>query len=147
VNQPLTIQCDIHFCRHGRGAPRRLKAGAEPQAAVRPVGRVPRVARLLALALRFEPLLREGVLASYRELAELGHVSRVRVSQIMNLLNLAPDLQEAILFLPRTERGRDRIHLRQLQPIASIPDWRKQRRLWAELLKSRSLDTSKPACA
>lgn len=50
----------------------------------------------------------------------------------MNLL-LAPDIQEAILFLPRVERGRDPIHLPQLQPIALVPDWREQRRMWCEL--------------
>jgi len=41
-----------------------------------------------------------------REIARLGHLSRVRVTQIMNLLLLAPDIHEAILFLPRTQRGR-----------------------------------------
>src|SRR5262249_7856992 len=58
-----------------------------------------------------------------------------RVSQVMNLLNLAPDIQEALLFLPRTERGRAPIILAQLQPIASTPDWKKQRRLWGELAR------------
>ena len=51
----------------------------------------------------------------------------------MNLINLAPDLQEAILFLPPTVRGRDAIHLRLLQPIAAAFDWKKQRRLWKDL--------------
>jgi hypothetical protein len=50
---------------------------------------MPRVARLMALALRFEEQVRTGVLASYRQLAELGHVSRARVSQSLNLVNLA----------------------------------------------------------
>jgi hypothetical protein len=52
----------------------------------------------------------------------------------MNLLQLAPDIQEEILFLPRTVRGRDPLQLRQLQPIAAVLDWRKQRYLWRELL-------------
>ena len=51
----------------------------------------------------------------------------------MNLLNLAPDIQEAVLHLPRVERGRAAVILAQLQPIASTPDWAKQRRMWAEL--------------
>jgi hypothetical protein len=88
----------------------------------------------MALALHFDEQVRKGVLASYTEVAALGHVTRARVSQIMNLLNLAPDIQEALLFLPRTERGRDPIHLRQLQPIACIFDWRKQRQRWRDLL-------------
>ena len=52
----------------------------------------------------------------------------------MNLLNLAPDIQEEVLFLPRTEKGRAQIILAQLQPIAQVPDWRKQCVLWRELL-------------
>ena len=87
----------------------------------------------MALALRFDEQLRAGEFASSAELARLGHVTRARVCQIMNLVNLAPDLQEALLFLPRTERGRDRVILADLQPIAAAPDWRKQRRLWARL--------------
>lgn len=59
--------------------------------------------------------------------ARLGHVTRARLTQIMNMLNLAPDLQEQILFLPPTERGHDAITEKQLRPIASIPAWRMQR--------------------
>ena len=87
----------------------------------------------MALAIRLDGLLRTGRLSSYVEIAQLGHVSRGRVSQIMNLLNLAPDIQEAILFLPRTLRGRDPIIVWDLQPVASTMDWRKQSRKWLEL--------------
>jgi hypothetical protein len=87
----------------------------------------------MALALRFDGLVRSGAVQDYAELARLGHVTRARVSQIMNLLNLAPDLQEALLFLPRTQRGRAPLILAQLQPIASTPDWKRQRRRWREL--------------
>jgi hypothetical protein len=52
----------------------------------------------------------------------------------VNLLYLAPDLQEALLFLPPTQRGRDPIILADLMPIAATFDWRKQRRLWRQLL-------------
>jgi len=61
-------------------------------------------------------------------------VTRARVCQIMSLLHLAPDIQEALLFLPRTQRGRDPIILADLLPIAAAIDWRKQRRLWRQLL-------------
>ena len=131
----MTITAPVNFGRAARGR-RRLESG--PPQPVRRPGRVPRVARLMALALRFEAQVRTGVLSSYTELAELGHVTRARVSQIMNLTNLATDIQEAILFLPRTERGRDPIHLRLLQPIAAALDWKKQRRLWNELLRART---------
>ncbi|GIW56161.1 MAG: hypothetical protein KatS3mg082_2565 [Nitrospiraceae bacterium] len=128
----LTIECEIHFDRRGRGSRKVMENGPTPARPNKP-GRVPRVARLMALAIRFEAMLRDGVVESYTELAALGHVTRARVSQIMNLLQLAPDIQEEILFLPRTQRGRDPIHLRQLQPIAAVHDWRKQRRMWEAL--------------
>jgi hypothetical protein len=131
----VTIEREIHFHRRGQGSRKELRDGPEPQRLAEP-GRVPRVARLMALAIRFDRLLCDGVVASYTELAALGHVTRPRVSQIMNLLQLAPDIQEQILFLPRTVRGRDRLQLRQLQPIAAVHDWQKQRRLWRELLES-----------
>ena len=106
---------------------------SEPPRPAPDPGRVPRVARLMALAIRFGGLLRAGAVKDYAALARLGHVSRARISQVMGLLGLAADLQEAVLFLPRTLRGRDPIPLWRLQPIAATLDWRKQRRLWAGL--------------
>jgi len=87
----------------------------------------------MALALRLDELVRTGVVADYAELARLGHVSRARISQILSLLALAPDIQESLLFLPAVQRGRDPIHLRQLQPLAALLDWQQQRRLWQAL--------------
>jgi hypothetical protein len=87
----------------------------------------------MALAIRFDGLVRSGQVKDYAELARLGHVTRARITQIMNLLLLAPDIQEAILFLSRVEQGRGPIHLRHLQPIAHVLDWRKQRRMWQQL--------------
>jgi hypothetical protein len=87
----------------------------------------------MALALRFDEMVRSGQIRSYCELATLGHVTRARISQIASLLHLAPDIQEALLFLP-TERGRDPIILADLVPLAAAFDWRKQRRLWRKLL-------------
>ncbi len=98
-----------------------------------PKGRVPHIAKLMALAIRMQELVRTDAVANFAELALLGRVSRARVTQIMNLLNLAPDIQEAILFLPRIERGRALIILSQLQPIAAIPEWSEQRLKWKRL--------------
>jgi hypothetical protein len=134
MNSSLTREWDVRFQRRGRGAPKELRTDQGPKSAsTLPVG-LSRVARLMALALRFERLLRDGKVASYAELARLGRVSCARISQILNLLQLAPDIQEQLLFLTRNGRGRDPIHLARLQPIAAKLDWRKQRRLWKELL-------------
>ncbi len=118
---PLSIECEVHFTTarprpQGAGGPaRRHRRSA--------LGRVPRVARLLALAHRLDRLLRTGLVRDYAELARLGHVTRARISQVMALLLLAPDIQEQVLFLPRTERGRDPVLLRDLLPVAAAADW------------------------
>jgi integrase len=130
MNKPLTIECAFHVGHEAKGR-KELLPGGEP--AVLPPGRVPRVAKLLALAHRFERLLHDGVVRDYADLAQLGQVTRARVSQILALLCLAPDLQEAILFLPPTVRGRDRVQMRHVLPIAAVADWKKQRQRWREL--------------
>jgi hypothetical protein len=128
---PLTLEGSPDFLRPGRNHCQEL---CTVQA---DVGRVPRVARLLALALRFEELIYEGKVKSYSALARLGHVSPARISQIANLLLLAPDIQEEILFLPRIRKGRDPIRMAHLQPIALTWDWKKQRLLWAAIRATR----------
>src|SRR5260370_32975712 len=116
-----TIERQVHFRHAGHGRGKQVHQGPAPDEPKLPNGRVPRVTKLMALALRFDDLLHSRAIGSYAELAWLGHVTRARVSQIMNLVYLAPDLQEAILFLPRTESGRGRVIPADLQPIASTP--------------------------
>lgn len=123
----IEIKRKVHF-RQGRRTRKEMGVGEAPPEA--PAGRVPRVSRLMALAIRLDQLIRDGVVADQAELARLGHVSRARLTQIMNLLCLAPDIQEQILFLPATERGRDAITERQLRPIAATLSWSKQRQFW-----------------
>jgi hypothetical protein len=134
---PLRIECEVHLQNKGR---QELRLGRAPDPLPFP-GRVPRIARLLALALRFDQLLQDGVINDYRHLADLGHVSRARVTGIMSLLYLAPDIQEQILFLPPTKRGRDPVHLRRLQPLTQVLDWQEQRRLWRQLYSARAVET------
>jgi hypothetical protein len=133
MSPTLTIELPVHFQVTGHGSRKELCAGTA--APTLPPGRVPRVSRLMALALRLDALVRSGNIGSYVELASLGHVTRARISQILNLVHLAPDIQEALLFLPLTLHGRDTIILAHLQPIAAALDWRKQRRLWRQLTR------------
>jgi hypothetical protein len=134
--RPLTIECSVHFTDNRRGQTL-MQEGPAPEPPVVEPGRVPRLARLMALAMRFDRLVRQREVLDYADVARLGHVTRARVTQIMNLLLLAPDIQEEILFLPRTERGFDPTPERRVRAITSVPDWRKQRRLWRELLSSK----------
>ncbi|MGI9071903.1 MAG: hypothetical protein ACR2JB_11475 [Bryobacteraceae bacterium] len=93
-------------------------------------GRVARVSRLMALAIKFQRLVDQGSVRNYAELAALGHVTRPRLCQIMMLANLAPMIQEALLFLPKTLRGPDCVTERQLRHIARSVDWEEQQRLF-----------------
>ncbi len=128
---PVRVEFQVHF-RNGRNGHKELREGKEsvPQQGR---GSIPRVARLLALAHHFDGLLREGVVQDYAELAALSHVSRARITQIMNLLLLAPDIQEEILHLPRTMVGRDPIRETHLRPIVQVVEWREQRRMWRKV--------------
>ncbi len=123
----ITVTRKVHFRTGGQG--RKELQGGQLKRTVSP-GRVPRVSRLMALAIRFDRLVRDGAVADYAEIARLGHVTRARLTQIVNLLNLAPDIQEALLCLPRVEKGRDPITERDLRPVVAEVDWKKQRQMW-----------------
>jgi hypothetical protein len=90
----------------------------------------------MALARHVEELVRSGVLGSYAAAARLGHVSRARMSQILSLLNLAPDLQEQLLFLQHPARGRAAPVLRHVLQVAAALDWNEQRRRWRKLQRA-----------
>ncbi|TWU30731.1 hypothetical protein [Novipirellula artificiosorum] len=111
---------------------RLIRDGKEPSV---PEGRIPRITRLLALAHRCYDLVRDGVIINQSELAHYGQISTTRMSQIMWLDNLAPDIQEQILDLPRTIQGRDAILEREVRPIAKTLDWDDQRKMWADILQ------------
>ena len=90
---------------------------------------IPRIARLMALAIRLDGLIREQTLPDYATVARRGRVTRARMTQLMKLLHLAPDLQEQILFLQPSSCLTER-HLR---PIVRQIDWHEQRHLFREL--------------
>ena len=104
--------------------------GRTPAQINEPVASIPRVARLMALAIRFEGLVREGAIQDYAELARLGGVTRARITQIMKLLHLAPDLQEQILFLPEIKH----LNERNLRAIVHQLDWSKQRKMFQKIM-------------
>lgn len=122
----ITTDHQIHF-RPGPHSNKRIASGPPKR---KSPDRVPHVAKLMALAIRLDQLIREGTVADQAELARLGHVTRARLTQIMNLLCIAPDIQEEILFLPPTESGRNSVTERDLRPIAATLSWSEQRRTW-----------------
>ena len=96
-------------------------------------GRTPRVARTLALAHRIDGMIRAGELRNLADAALAIGVTRARMTQIVNLLLLAPEIQETILDLLPVTNGRDPVSERQLRPIAAESDWAQQLELWNEV--------------
>ena len=111
----------------------RQVAKRPPTSADVPVGRIPRISKLMALAIRFDGLIQSSTVADQSELACLAKVTQPRMTQIMNLLRLAPDIQEELLFLPRVTAGKAAIHEKRLRPIAAQTDWARQRAMWLAL--------------
>ena len=70
----------------------------------------------MALAVVFDELIRRGEVRSYAELAAIAQVSRARLSQVMNLLNLTPRLQEELLLLPPSD-GPEAVSERELRAV------------------------------
>jgi hypothetical protein len=119
----------------GQGRNSSSNRNAEGKAQVPRSPSVPRISRLLALALKMEQMIQEGSVKNYAELAHLGRVSRARITQIMNLLQLASDIQEDIL------GGMPQCRLREsaIRKLSCVVLWSEQRDCWHELLRSASV--------
>jgi hypothetical protein len=127
------IQVGATFHKKRVGKHIAMVEGPPPTAPERAKGRLPRITRYMALAIYYEDLIRQGHVHDYAEIATLGHVTRARVTQIMNLRLLSPAIQQEILSLPRILLGRDLHCLRKLQDISLEKDWRNQCQLWQSL--------------
>jgi hypothetical protein len=125
----ITVTTKVHFTTTKAGR-KRMRAAPGLKIAAPPPGCIPRISKLMALAIKFERLLREGKVADQSELARLARVTQPRMTQIMNLNHLAPDIQEELLFLPPLQGGRESIHERMLRVIAALLDWAEQRERW-----------------
>jgi hypothetical protein len=104
-----------------------------PEPVIEPVGRPPRLARLVALAHKLETLVRTREVKDYIELAELAHLSPARIAQIVILAQLAPEVQEYVLFLSAEHSGL--IAERELREIAREPRWDRQRACFEEMIR------------
>jgi hypothetical protein len=127
----ITVKRRVQLTREARG--RRCVDITKTEPTPVEPGRIPRTSRLMAIAIRLERLLRTGEVSDVSELARLAHVTQPRMTQILNLTLLAPDIQDELLFLPRITSGKATIHERMLRPIAAESDWGKQREMWARI--------------
>ena len=131
----IKVRFQVHKARKNRRV--RLVEGTQPpsdaKAELAPRGTIPRITRLLALAHHIQELLDTGQVKDLAEVARRGHITRARMTQIMNLLLLAPDIQEEILFLPPTTKGKDPITLRGIHHVCAETSFARQRQIWAKI--------------
>jgi hypothetical protein len=124
MSKSVSVDFQFSIKQRGRGAKKRIVEGAAQADESKPgLERIPRISRYMALAIHFEDLIRQGVVTDYADLSRLGHVTRARVTQIMNLRLLAPEIQESLLF---TSCFPEQLDLRTLQRVASEKCWKKQ---------------------
>jgi hypothetical protein len=119
-----------------RSGPRRSAISTTSATPTTPVGRIPRVARLMALAIKLDGLIRSGEVTSQRELAAVARVTPARVTQIMNLLHLCPQIQEQLLLLEPVTRGKDAVTERELRAVVCCVRWCHQERVWRTISRS-----------
>jgi hypothetical protein len=131
----ITVELSFHLANVGErtgGFRRVVRQGAEPTPAapVAPIsGRIPRIAKLMALAIRCDQLLRSGTVPDASALAKLAHVSQPRMTQILNLTLLRRTSRMSLLFLPLVEEGKPEISEKGMRRVCREMDWRQQRKL------------------
>jgi hypothetical protein len=123
------IQVEVRLrIRRRRGEP---SGHGGPASRAAGLPRIPRITRLMALAIKFQQMIDCGEVRDYADLARLGYVTRARITQIMNLLLLSPTLQQNLI---EAEEQLFRVTESQLRHIVAAVDWSEQRRLWATFM-------------
>ncbi len=112
----------------------------EPPQGPKPGPRIPRITRLMALAIKLQEMIDRGEIQDYVDIARLGYITRARASQIMNLTLLAPDIQEALLYVFDTKSKGLQIVERDLRRVSKIVDWCEQRQELSDVLGNTDIE-------
>ena len=127
IEPAITVKYKCHFqLKKGRKKLFKGEASRPKPISKQPI-RIPRITKMLALAHYYHKLMDDGVVKNCAEIAKLTGVSRARLTQIMNLTLLAPDIQEKILNLSETNGAKTE---RRIRKIAGITLWQDQLKLW-----------------
>jgi hypothetical protein len=109
---------------------------APPATLPGPVRRPARVSRMLALAHHIQRAIDAGKLSDGAEAARRFGLTRARLSQLLSLLVLAPDVQDAVLHAVAVD-GQEPFTERTLRPITRLSEWERQRTHYGRLLPGR----------
>jgi hypothetical protein len=124
----LTAKHKLEFKSGKRTAKTIIEAGTQPEQPT--PSRLPRITKMMALAIRLDHLIKSGQVTDQAELARVGHVSRARLTQIMDLNLLAPDIQESIIFLDALGTCNTIPQEQDIRSMTKQLSWRVQRTLW-----------------
>ena len=115
MNEKREDEVPLNWSRRA-GRPARPKPATLP-----PPAHIPRITRLMALAIKFQGMVDRGEVRDYADIARLGFLTRARLTQIMNLMLLAPDIQAEILNLADTAAPAPRIVRTDHTPSCTDP--------------------------
>ncbi|HMO15906.1 MAG TPA: hypothetical protein PKD64_17845 [Pirellulaceae bacterium] len=121
----ITVHKKLSIANANKG---RKKLKPKREAASKPLAKVPRISRLMALAIKYQGMLDRGEVSGVTELARLCHVTQPRMSQILNLNLLSSEIQEDLLFIPHSKTAKQAIHEKNLRAVCAQSDWSVQRR-------------------
>jgi hypothetical protein len=125
----LSVEYRIDF-----GGSRRNRARKKPSARPkRMTNRLPRITRLLALAHHLQELIDQGLVADYADIARLSGITRARVTQIMNLTLLAPQIQEKLLSYGTETIFTHNLNKNAIRMALKTPIWNEQIELFNTL--------------
>jgi len=89
---------------------------------------------MLALAHRLEAAIHQGEYTDRADAARQLGLTRARITQLLNLTLLAPDIQERVLEIESMD-GRESLNERTLRDVVRHVRWAKQRAAWAKVLQ------------
>lgn len=132
---PAGMSVQVEVTLPGRQRARQVPHQAQPTPVVpRPTPpRMPRITRLMALAIKFQDMVDRGEVHDYADLARLGYITRARATQIMNLTLLAPEIQEALIEPQSALSFARSATERELRLITRLAHWTEQRKAWSDL--------------
>mgnify|MGYP001038237830 CR=1 FL=1 len=130
MQESKTFEIEFHLDSGVRAIDRPADEKLDGGSARRRFDRYPRIVQVVALAIHFQDMLDRGEVRNHADLARLGCISRERMSQIMMLAWLAPDIQQEVLNLPKTPGGRFPVSETNLRSTARVVEWAAQREQW-----------------
>ena len=136
MQESKTFEIEFHLEPGVRAIDRPADEKPSGTSTKRRFDRYPRIVQVVALAIHFQDMLDRGEVRNHADLARLGCISRERISQIMMLACLAPDIQQEVLGIPKTPGDRFPVSETRLRSIARLPSWIEQRTEWQVLAQS-----------